>query len=62
MDPVGNIYPIPDDEHDEKELAQLREDIGRLDGYLRGRAEADAGKREKALAELMAEKQKRKPR
>lgn len=58
MDPNGHIYMLTDDDRealrqpfaeavDAEKVVELREDVSRLDGYLRARAEADAELRAK---------------
>ena len=47
MDAQGNIYPVSDLSKDQHDLAVQNEDIARLDGFLRGRAEADRVRHEK---------------
>lgn len=42
MDPYGNIYEVTDN------TAEQREDVARLDGYLRARAENDRKKRKRS--------------
>jgi hypothetical protein len=44
MDAEGNIYEIPDEQKDDP---VTKEDVARLDGFLRGRAEADRIRHEK---------------
>lgn len=65
MDKYGHIYGLSDEERealtkdlhevtaDEAEkVAALREDVARLDGYLKARAEADGPKRERPNGDL----------
>ena len=65
MDKYGHIYALTDEEReaamkslhevaeDEAEkVAALREDVARLDGYLKARAEADAPKCERPNSDL----------
>jgi len=40
MDSQGNIYPLSDLSVDQIDKVETKEDIARLDGFLRGRAEA----------------------
>lgn len=58
MDPNWNIYEITDEEieelrkanreaFDEDRIAQMKEDVARLEGYLKGRADSDRPKRGK---------------
>lgn len=53
MDKQGYIYEITDEEmealevEDEKKLALIKEDMARLEGYLKGRADSDRPKRGK---------------
>jgi hypothetical protein len=67
MDPRGHIYeltdeeresllrPLPEVPEDEQEnAATVREDVARLDGYLKARAEADAPKRGKGANKDLA--------
>lgn len=68
MDPRGNIYELTDAERltldeirtggtekiDQEKVAQLREDVARLDGYLKGRADSDAPKRGKGANKDLA--------
>ena len=49
MDAGGNIYELDSEQKawiggdalTEKQVAQVREDVARLDGFLKGRAESD---------------------
>lgn len=65
MDPHGHIYELSTDELavldenqpvriDETSLVALREDVARLDGYLRGRADSDRPKRGKGANKDLA--------
>ena len=61
MDPHGHIYEIEPNEMKEllgapreDAFAQAREDIARLDGYLRGRADSDRPKRGKGANKDLA--------
>ena len=50
MDAGHNIYEISKDElsaMSEEQLQSMKEDVSRLDGYLKGRADSDRPKREK---------------
>lgn len=49
MNPEGTIYPLSDVPIDELESPEVKEDVARLDGFLRGRAERDAIRRQKYL-------------
>jgi hypothetical protein len=40
MDSSGNIYPLSDLSEDQLDKVEIVEDVARLDGFLRGRAEA----------------------
>ena len=60
MDKGGHIYELTKEEQEalfkpkpetEREV-ELREDVARLDGYLKARAEADAPTRERPNADL----------
>ena len=66
MDKYGHIYALTDEERElaeqrmraimddaeREKVAELREDVARLDGYLKARAEADAPKRERPNGDL----------
>jgi hypothetical protein len=55
MDASGNVYEL--DEVDSEELlAQQREDVARLDGFLRGRAEGDRVDHAEHLARVREER------
>lgn len=70
MDPHGHIYALSDEEREallkpvsDAEVSdaeasarfdQTREDVARLDGYLRGRADSDAPKRGKGANKDLA--------
>lgn len=67
MDPRGHIYELSEEEQETlanpspeptaEERAKfdaLREDVARLDGFLRGRAESDAPKRGKGANKDLA--------
>lgn len=49
MDASGNIYEIPEDKNPEPDPVVTKEDVARLEGFLKGRAEADRARREKHL-------------
>ena len=54
MDKYGNIYEVPEVDLKDllpDEVQQRREDVARLEGYLRARAEADEPKR-RLMAEI----------
>ena len=48
---IKDLLEVFDDAEREK-VAALREDVARLDGYLKARAEADAPKRERPNSDL----------
>ena len=65
MDKYGHIYELTAEEQaaalkdlrevteaEQEKVAALREDVARLDGYLKARAEADAPKRERPNSDL----------
>lgn len=49
MDPYGHIYEI------DEEGESTREDVARLEGYLRGRAESEKAAHEEALEQIRRE-------
>jgi hypothetical protein len=60
MDKHGYIYEITNEEmealeaEDEKKLALMKEDMARLEGYLKGRADSDRPKRGKGANKDLA--------
>ena len=67
MDPHGHIYELTEEEIvaangqpftgepiDPSKLSEIREDMARLDGYLKGRADSDRPKRGKGANKDLA--------